>query len=95
MNLIESMSKYYGDNDVHELPKGIDTKMHSLAKKIKDYENDRDEHKAKLIRGIPSRKPKAPPWIHVHKGFSIASSSIEHIEKFIGGEYNDFIAKIL
>ncbi len=95
MNLIESMSKYYGDNNVHELPKGIDTKMHSLAKKIKDYENDRDEHKAKLIRGIPSRKPKAPPWMHVHKGFSIASSSVEQIEKFIGGEYNDIIAKIL
>ena len=92
MNLIESMSKYYGDNNVHELPKGIDTKMHSLAKKIKDYENDRDEHKTKLIRGIPSRKPKAPPWMSVHKGFSIASSSVEQIEKFIGGEYNDIIA---
>lgn len=95
INLIESMSKYYGDNDARELPKGVDAKMHDLAKKIKDYENDRDEHKAKLIRGIPSRKPKAPPWMHVHKGFSIASSSVEQIEKFIGGEYNDFIAKIL
>ena len=39
MNLIESMSKYFGDNNVHDLPKGIDTKMHSLANKIKDYEN--------------------------------------------------------
>lgn len=95
MNLIESMSKYYGDDNVHEKPKGIDTKMHSLTEQIKDYEKRREEHKAKLIRGIPSRKPKAPPWMHIHKGFSIASSSIEQIEKILEGEYNDIIAKIL
>lgn len=82
MNLIESMSKYYDDNNIHELPKGIDTKLHSLAKKIKDYESDRDEHKAKVMSGIPSRKPNAPPWLHVHKGISIASGLVEQIENW-------------
>ena len=84
MNLIESMSEYYADNDVHELPKGIDAKMHGLAKKIKDYENEVESHKENLIRGIPSRKPKAPPWMLVHNGVSMASDLIEEkINKFI------------
>lgn len=95
MDLIESMSEYYSENDVHELPKSIDEMMHSLAKSINKYEKDMNKHKANLIIGIPSRKPKAPLWMRIHAGISFASGTVEQINKTIGGEYNDIIAKIL
>lgn len=95
MNLIESMSKYYADSGVKELPKCVDTMMRGLAKKIKDYENEVKEHKAKSLRRILTPEPKAPPWYIVHKGVSILSNAIEHIEEIIGGEYNELIGKIL
>lgn len=85
MNLIESMSKYYGEKDVHELPKVNDTRIHNLAKTIKDYEHSVEEYKAKLIRGIPARKPKAPPWMRVHSGISFISGRIGNLNDLAGG----------
>ncbi|MBQ9119526.1 MAG: hypothetical protein IJY09_05660 [Lachnospiraceae bacterium] len=95
MNLVKSMSDYYADNNVHELPKAVEDRMRGLAKKIKGYETDRKNHQANLIRGIPSRKPKAPPWMRIHKGMTFVSGSIEKIRKLIGGDYNDIVTKIL
>lgn len=85
MNLIESMSKYYGEKDVHNLPKVIDNRIHNLTKTIKDHEHSVEEYKAKLIRGIPVRKPKAPPWMRVHSGISFISGRIDNLNDLVGG----------
>lgn len=85
MKLIESMAKYYGEKDVHNLPKVVDIGIHNLAKTIKDYEHSVEEYKAKLIRGIPARKPKAPPWMRVHNGISFISGRIDNLNNLAGG----------
>lgn len=96
MKLVEYIAEYYHEKDVHELPKCIDVKLHNLAEKIKKHQEDVKDYKAKLIRGIPVRKPNAPPkWMRKHEGVSFVSDSIETIQKIIRGDYNDIIAKIL
>lgn len=85
MNLIESMAEYYDNNDVQEFPQNVERRMRDLANQTKQYEEKVNEYKANLIRGIPARKPKAPPWIKIHEGVSFASDTIEKIMERIEG----------
>lgn len=97
MNLIENISHAYEKQSVYKLPECMDTRMVNLSRTIREYEKSVEAYRMNLLRGIPSVKPKAPPWVQVHNGVTFVSMiDKQKVKEIIGDEkIHDFIRKIL
>ena len=92
--LYKAILNYYHKNNVQITPRPINDFLNNQARKLKKYNKSIEEYKQKVIKKIPAKIPKAPPWMLVHSGVKLTDMVLDKaMEK--GGVIYDYAKEIL
>lgn len=87
LGLVEAIAKYCEKNNIYVAPQKANSILHNTAKQLNDYNEEVRRYRASLIRGMPARKPKAPPFVIAKKltGFfsKCAEKGVDFYEKHV------------